>query len=213
MCHRIRRRTGSILGRQAVFLQFPVQGRPIDAQCPRRLRNVVARGLKRPGSPPAARLPPMAGLTPAWRDRVREYPAGRAAPGGFPLAVSRSSPTGRRARWHARVRAHCRANRTGAADAPPSWRCRSRNGPSFRRACSENGRPARQCPVRRCLSGGISMGNAAMRYHRSSRNFPFLTSASRFLLLATITRTSTGTGALPPTRWTSRSCSTRNSFA
>src|ERR1017187_9881527 len=52
-----------------------------------------------------------------------------------------------------------------------------------------------------------------MRWYRSSRNTPFLTSSWRLRCVATTTRTSTGIVRSPPTRSTCRSSSTRSSFA
>ncbi len=51
------------------------------------------------------------------------------------------------------------------------------------------------------------------RWKRSSRNAPFLISSGRFLLVAAMTRTSTGINLSPPTRSTFPSSSTRSTLA
>src|SRR5256885_8718514 len=57
------------------------------------------------------------------------------------------------------------------------------------------------------------MWNTFRRKYRSCRNWPLLTACSGSLLVAAITRTSTGVSLLLPSRRTLRSSNTRNSFA
>jgi len=56
-----------------------------------------------------------------------------------------------------------------------------------------------------------TMGNTAMRYHRSSRNCPSATMAARSRCVAATIRTSTLIGWLPPTRSSQPSCAMRSS--
>ena len=63
---------------------------------------------------------------------------------------------------------------------------------------------------RRSRSGGSTIGNTAIRYHRSSRNRPLATIDARSRCVAATIRTSTLIGFSPPTRSIQPSCKMRN---
>ena len=158
-----------------------------------------AASMCRARRPPAARwrpsrTRPLQARHPTCRSRARGSPAASAT-------MLRESLPGRRRRPAA-----CRrqGSRRGRSRRPVRARCPARSRPSTGDTSSAVGvterartawprarRSAGQAAMssRRSLSGGSTMGNTAIRYHKSSRNSPWATIDARSRFVAATIRT------------------------